>query len=427
MTTSIKLTDIISPNFYDLYKQLKEDLEIVEVWLRGGRGSTKSSFISAFILLGLIRDKNANAVCFRRYENEIRGSVWNQLKLTASRLGIADKWNFIASPFQATYLPTGQKILFFGADKPEKIKSITLEKGYFKFAWFEEVDQFGGMEDLRNIGQSIIRGTDEQQIEFFSYNPPKSARSWANAETKIEKPGRIIHYSDYRDVPKEWLGQRFITKAKYLKETNESAYRHEYLGEEIGTGLEIFNNVTVRAIHEDEVQQFDNIRQGLDFGYAIAPLAFERMHYGSKKRRIYLFREVAGIGISNRIFASKLFKDEKREHTIADSAEPKSISELRNDFDMDITGAKKGPGSIEHGIKWLSDLEEIVIDPVRCPLAAKEFVNYALDIRRDGEIISKYPDKENHSIDATRYALENDSRTSGTVRPAKISARKLGL
>lgn len=375
----------------------------------------------------MMKDRNANSVICRRYENEIRDTVFSQCQWAATVLEVEGKWRFMVSPMQAVYLPTGQKIIFKGADQPKKTKSIKIAKGYIKYAWFEEIDQYGGMEEIRNILQSLFRGGNHKRVAMFSFNPPKSARSWVNREVRLPKPGRFVHSSDYRSVDPDWLGERFIADAEHLLTTNETAYRHEYLGEEVGTGLEIFNNVNVRVITNDEVSTFDHIRQGLDFGYAVDPLSFERAHYDSKKRKLYLFREVSGIGISNRVLASKLTEQEKHETTIADSAEPKSVNELRNDYGLKIIGARKGPGSVEHGVKWLSDLEEIVIDPVRCPLAAKEFVNYALETRRDGEVISRYPDKDNHSIDSVRYGLQDDIGSRSDLKVGALKASDLGL
>lgn len=233
-----------------------------------------------------------------------------------------------------------------------------------------------------------------------------------NQEAKMPKPGRRVHHSTYLDVPREWLGDRFLADAEHLKSTNDTAYRHEYLGEEVGTGLEVFTNVTLRQIDE-EIRRFDRIKQGLDFGFAADPVAFEKMHYDKTRRRLYFFYEYSGLQISNR----KLYREIKSNlhpsvATIADSAEPKSISELR-DYGMSIIGAKKGPDSVEYGMKFLSEeIEEIIIDPARCPRAAKEFVNYSLEKDKNGEVKSGYPDKDNHTIDAARYGLEDDMRRS---------------
>jgi phage terminase large subunit len=408
--TSTRLSNLIAPQFNEIHKLIKNSNN-TEYWLRGGRGSTKSSFLSIEKILGIIKDSEANAIIFRRYENEIRDTVFGQMKWAVNKLGLESYFKFYVSPFKCVYLPTGQQIIFKGADNPQKIKSINLGTGYIKYAWFEEVDQFGGMEEIRNILQSIFRGTTQQQISFYSYNPPKSSRSWANAETKISKPGRIVHYSDYRQVPKEWLGETFIVNAKHLEKVNNTAYRHEYLGEEVGTGLEVFTNVTIRKITDEDKKHFTNIKQGLDFGYAVDPLCFNQMHLDTKKKRLFIFDEISGIGLSNREFANKATTEHKNNITIADSAEPKSIDELKRDYGFKILGAKKGKGSIEYGIKYLQDLEEIIIDPERCPLAAKEFVNYSLEMNKNGEVISKYQDKDNHSIDCVRYGLEGSTKT----------------
>jgi phage terminase large subunit len=382
--TEIRLSGLIAPSFHRLHNELKAEL-FDEYWLKGGRGSTKSTFVSIQILLGLLKDPEANAVVTRRYQNELRDTVYGQFEWTIARMGLGSYFKFQVAPMQIIYIPTGQKIVFKAADNPLKMKSINLGRGYIKYAWFEEVDQFAGMEEIRNILQSLFRGENKKRIVFFSYNPPKSGRSWVNQEAKIPKQGRRVHHSIYLDVPPEWLGERFLADAEHLKKTNETAYRHEYLGEEVGTGLEIFNNVELRIIAQDEIAVFDRIRQGLDFGYAVDPLAFERMHYDRKRRRIYLFAEISGLNLFNRQFWEKA-QQYNDVTTIADSAEPKSIAELRS-WGMKIKGAKKGPGSVEFGIKWLQDLEQIVIDPERCPLAAREFINYRW--RLTGTVLSK--------------------------------------
>jgi phage terminase large subunit len=412
--TKIRLSELIAPSFYELHRELKAEL-YDEYWLKGGRGSTKSTFVSIQIILGMLKDSEANAVVTRRYQNELRDTVYGQFEWTIAKMGLGDYFKFQVAPMQIIYIPTGQKIVFKAADNPLKMKSINLGKGYIKYAWFEEVDQFAGMEEIRNILQSLFRGENKKRIVFFSYNPPKSGRSWVNQEAKIPKQGRRVHHSTYLDVPPEWLGERFLVDAEHLKKTNETAYRHEYLGEEVGTGLEVFNNVELRIITQDEIAVFDHIRQGLDFGYAVDPLAFERMYYDRTRRRLYLFAEISGLNLFNRQFWEKV-QPYNDVWTIADSAEPKSIAELKS-FGMKIKGAKKGPGSVEFGIKFLQDLEAIIINPERCPLAAREFINYSLEMDRSGNVKSQFPDKDNHSIDAVRYGLEDDMihRKTGPV------------
>jgi len=343
----IRLSELIAPSFHRLHKEIKAE-NFDEIWLKGGRGSTKSTFVSIQILLGLLKDPEANAVVTRRYQNELRDTVYGQFEWTIAKMGLGNYFKFQVAPMQIIYVPTGQKIVFKAADNPLKMKSINLGKGYIKYAWFEEVDQFAGMEEIRNILQSLFRGENKKRIVFFSYNPPKSGRSWVNQEAKIPKQGRRVHHSIYLDVPPEWLGERFLTDAAHLKKVNETAYRHEYLGEEVGTGLEVFTNVDLRAIAREEIAAFDRIRQGLDFGYAVDPLCFERMHYDRTRRRLYLFTEISGLNLFNRQFweRAQRYNDVT---TVADSAEPKSIDELRS-FGMKIKGAKKGPGSVEFAL-----------------------------------------------------------------------------
>lgn len=420
---TVKLSEIIAPSFHEIHKQIKSG-SAQEVWCKGGRGSTKSSFLSIETLLTLQKDPKAHAFISRRYDNELRDSVYGQMQWAAHKLNLDHIWRFMVSPMQAVNQVTGQKILFRGVDNPIKAKSINLGFGYIKVFWAEEVDQYGSMEELRTIMQSLFRGEGSGQMAFFSFNPPKSARAWVNAETKIKKAGRVVHSSDYRTVPAEWLGERFLADAEHLRKTNEAAYRHEYLGEEIGTGLEVFNNIKIDEITDAQVSSFDQIRQGLDFGYAVDPVSFGRMHFDRKKRTLYIFRELYGIGVGNRALFDRLTPEERRTLTIADSAEPKSIDELKG-YGMNIRGAVKGPGSVEHGIKWLSELERIVIDPARCPNAAREFVNYALELNRNGEVISRYPDKDNHFLDQTRYALQDDMKQTLSAKTNPRAAMRI--
>ncbi|KJS77700.1 MAG: terminase [Desulfotomaculum sp. BICA1-6] len=422
--TEVNLKKVIAPNFYGLHNDVKKENNI-EYWLRGGRGSTKSSFASVEIILGMMKDADngdfTNAVALRKVKDTLHDSVFEQLAWAIEKLGVAHLWNIPQSKLELTYTPTGQRILFRGADKPKKIKSTKVKKGYIKYLWYEELDEFHGPEEIRTINQSLMRG-GEIFVVFYTYNPPKSSRSWVNHEAKLPKSGRKVHASDYRSVPPEWLGPIFIADAEHLKQTNEMAYRHEYLGEEVGTGLEVFNNVTLREITEEEINNFDRIKQGLDFGYAVDPVVFEKMHYDKTRKRLYMFYEFSGIQVSNRKLYESI-KDQLTVTSIADSAEPKSISELKS-YDMKIKGAKKGPDSVDYGIKFLSeDIEEIIIDPARCPRAAREFINYALETDKNGEVKSSYPDKDNHTIDAARYALEDDMKN----KLARVSTARRGM
>lgn len=403
-----RLKDIIAPSFYEVHNAVKAG-RYTHYWLNGGRGSTKSSFISVEIILGVMRDPSANAVVLRKVGLYLKDSVYEQLKWAIDMLGVDMYWECKLSPLEMIYLPTGQRIAFRGADKPKKIKSTKFRRGYCKYIWYEELDEFGGMEEIRTINQSLMRG-GESFCVFYSYNPPKSQRSWVNSETVNERPDRLVHHSTYLTVPRDWLGEQFIIEAEHLKMTDEKAYRHEYLGEVTGTDAEVFTNLSIRRITDDEIKAFDRIARGIDWGYAADPFHYTVNHYDRTRRRLYIFFEIQQLRLSNRR-AAELVKAENKNNGLitCDSAEPKSIAEVSG-YGLRVIGAKKGPDSVEYGIKWLQDMEEIVIDPVRCPNTAREFGEYELERDLNGNFKDGFPDKNNHSIDAVRYSRESDMR-----------------
>ena len=399
----VNLTNVIAPSFYDVHWDLVDGLH-THYWLSGGRGSTKSSFISVEIILGIMSDANANAVILRKVKENLRDSVFEQLDWAIGALGVRHLWDIPEAKLVMTYKPTGQKILFRGADKPKKIKGTKVSKGWIKYIWFEELDEFTGMEEVRTINQSLMRG-GQKFIVFYSYNPPQSINNWVNAEKKFTRNDRLTHHSNYLTVPKEWLGSQFIIEAEHLKEVKLKAYEHEYLGEVTGTGGEVFDNVQLRPITDEEIRTFHNVKRGLDFGYAIDPLAYNVMHYDKKHKRLYIYFEIYKTRLSNKAAYDLIIQENKDNQLVfADSAEPKSINEL-SQYGLKITGVKKGPDSVDYGIKFLQDLEEIIIDDVRCPETAREFTNYELKKDTHGNFMAQFPDENNHSIDSTRYAM----------------------
>lgn len=244
---------------------------------------------------------------------------------------------------------------------------------------------------------------------FYSYNPPKMIASWVNAEVIVVRPDRLVHSSTYLDVPVEWLGEQFIIEAEELKKTNELAYRNEYLGEPTGTGGAVFTNITLRKITDEEILHFDNIVDGIDFGYAVDPACYGQNHLDKTRKKLYIFNEIYKVGISNKKLHDEIIKVKiGRSEITADSAEPKSIDEMNSYGGLRIVGAKKGPDSIDFGVRWLQNLVEIIIDPERCPNTAREFSTYEYEKDKYGKFKSKYPDANNHSIDMTRYSREKE-------------------
>ena len=415
----IRLSNLIAPQFYDIHWDIIEGKH-THYKLYGGRGSTKSSFISLEIIMGMMEDPEANAACFRRIGNTLQESVFEQLMWAIDALGVAHLWKANLSPLRITYIPTGQRIIFRGCDDPNKSKSVKLRHGYFKYIWYEERAEFEGDEDERNINQSLMRGGDKYVV-FYSWNPPKSLNSWVNQDVLQVREDTLCNHSTYLTVPKSWLGEQFYIEAAELKKRKILAYRHEYLGEAVGTGGKVFDNVVLREIKNEEIAIFDKIKQGLDFGFAADPLAFLRMHYNKKVHKLWIFGEIYQVNLKNREVVAKVRALNPENKIItADSEEPRSIATL-NEMGLKILGAKKGPGSVDFGMDFLAnEIDEIIIDPVRCPNAAREFTTYELERDKNGNFKGGFPDKDNHTIDACRYALEDEM----LQRRARIKNKK---
>lgn len=390
----IRVSDLIAPKFWDVHADIKNHGHM-EYWHEGGRGSTKSSFICTEIILGIMRDPLANAIVYRKVKNTLRGSVFEEFMKVIGRMGLDGYFRAGLSPMEIKYMPTGQKIMFMGADDPAKSKSISIAKGYFGFLWFEELAEFGGMEDVQTIRASVIRGTGtERSITFYSYNPPRSARNWVNAEERKCPPGRLTHKSTYLDVPRSWLGGSFIEIAEQMREMNPKRYEHMYLGKVTGTDAEVFDNITLRMIPDSEIRTFGQTYAGLDFGWYPDPLHFIRCAYSPSQRRLWIFDEYRTVKTTN-AEAWEHLRDEHGltygEEVIADSAENKSIADMRS-YGMQCVGATKGPGSVRAGVRWLQELNEIIIDPARCPAAATEFSEYEFEKDHDGNPVNSLPD-----------------------------------
>lgn len=411
-----RLSEIIAPSFRKVHADIKAGGH-THYWLPGGRGSTKSSFVGTELPLGIMRDASkgliTHGIALRRYGVTLRESVYAQLLWGINALGVSHLWQASVSPMSLTYTPTGQKILFRGVDDEMKVKSIKVDRGYIKYGWYEEVNEFEGEEKIRSVNQSLMRG-GEDFVFFYTFNPPKSARNWCNEYVSRERPGAMIHRTTYLEVPPAWLGEQFLAEAEHLKAEKPISYAHEYLGEVTGTGGEVFDNILGRTITDEEIKTFDRIYNGVDWGFYPDPWAFNQMHYDASRRMLYIFGELTKYKAGNRETADALFAFglTGSDRITADSSEPKSVQDYR-DYGLFCRGAIKGPGSVEYSHKWLQSLSKIIIDPVRCPDTYKEFTEYEYERTKDGEITSGYPDANNHHIDAVRYAMEQVWKRKG--------------
>lgn len=377
-----------------------------EYWLKGGRGSGKSTFIARKMVLGMLGHPGASAMVYRRVAATLRQSVYTETEKAVEALGLRPWCEFRLSPLEIRFKPTDQRIFFRGADDPGKSKSITLARGYFGYLWFEEASEFAGMEDIQTIKASILRGaTAQRPLAFFSYNPPKSAQNWINKEVLVPREGRLVHHSEYRQLPRAWIGDSFVAAAEAMRQSNERAWRHMYLGEVTGTGGQVFDNVALRRITDDEIGALDKFYNGLDFGFAVDPDALTRWGWDQKRRAIVAVAEYYGARTPTDTLAEKTKAVCGGETVRCDSADPRMIAELRK-RGVNALGVKKGPGSVEHGMRWLQDLGQIIVDPARTPNIAREFSAYEYASDRNGNFLAEYPDKDNHTIDSGRYALE---------------------
>ena len=373
---------------------------------KGGRGSLKSSTFGMIIPELMKNHEDVHALVVRKVGNTLKDSVFSQLQWAIDKQNVTTEFGEKMNPLEMTLLKTGQKIYFRGADKKEKIKSIKPPFGYIGILWLEELDQFAGEEEVRNIIQSAIRGGEYAWI-FMSFNPPKSKDNWANKYTANPPADMLVHESNYLDVPRAWLGKPFYDEAENLRKANPEAYDNEYMGVANGAGGNVFSNIEIRTITDEEIAEFDNIYMGVDWGIAPDPYCFVRLHYDRERETVYFITEHVATGDEalNPITAQWIIDNGYDDDYITcDSAEKKSTIDYK-DAGIRARNAKKGAGSVPYGIKWLM-LRKLVIDPERTPFVKEEFPTYEFERDKEGNLISGYPDKNNHSIDATRYALE---------------------
>ena len=418
---NINITDCIAACYLPIHEEVEHGTHSI-FYLPGGRGSCKSSFVSLEIVNGIMRDPSASGIVFRKTAATMRESVFSQIAWAVDALGVPHLWRGNVSPMVFTYTPTGQQILFRGLDDATKLKSIRPRHGIFKYVWFEEFSELSGGNQVRNVLQSVVRGGNDFRV-FCSFNPPISINSWANKYILIPDERATVFRTTYKDVPPEWLGEAFILEAERLQQINPDAYRHEYMGEAIGSGGEVFPTIEAREITDAELEQMQYIFCGVDWGFSVDPFAFIRCSYDNRTQTVFLLDEIVKRGCSNTDIAN-MIKERGYDkapgdnayisiygevyHTkqliICDSAEPKSVADLRS-CGIHALECKKYPGSVNYGIRWLQS-KRIVIDPRRTPHAFQEFTEYEYETTKDGEFLASVPDAKNHCIDATRYALD---------------------
>ena len=404
-----------------------------EFWCKGGRGSLKSSWASIELVNHIQTHPAEHAVAVMKRKNSLRDAVYAQVVWAIHELGLDDEYEAPASTLKIRRKATGQIIFFAGCDDPHKSKGIKPPFGHIGFAWFEECDQFRGMAEIRTVLQSVARGGD-RTLRVFTYNPPRTRDTWANKEADRRRDaGEEVFDSCYTNAPPEWLGSQFIADAEALKEADPQAYAHEYLGEPVGYGGQIFDRVEFREVTDDEIATFERLHAGQDFGWFPDPWAFTLSEWQPGQHRIVTFLELGGNKVqppkaAELIKAALTWSDGvgidgspkeptyHRLRVLSDDAAPDQIAAQR-DEGVKAEAAGKG-GLRDMSYRFLQSVTW-VIDPKRCPNLAREVREAEFEIAAaTGEYSGDFPDGNDHWIDATRYALMDIVARRGAYKHA---------
>lgn len=380
--------------------------------VKGGRGSKKSTTTALWIIYNMMKYPLANTLVIRRVFNTHKDSTYTQLKWASNILKVSHLWKFSKSPLEATYIPTGQKILFRGLDDPMSITSITVEHGHLCWCWFEEAFQVMNEDDFNKVDMSI-RG--ELPKGYFkqitlSFNP-WSEKHWLKKRFfDAEDEDVLAITTNY--ACNEFLGEDDKKLFEKMKINNPRRYNIEGLGNwGIAEGL-IYNNFEELDFDIEEIKKRKNIKSafGLDFGYTNDPTAFICSLVDLDNMEIFIFDEHYQKAMSNKMIVDMIkYKGYAKERIIGDSSEPKSIDDIKKQGIYRIKGARKGKDSILNGIQYIQDFK-IYVHP-KCENTIIELSNYVWDTK-DGNAINKPIDDYNHLMDALRYSLE-DIRLGG--------------
>ncbi|MCI3027701.1 PBSX family phage terminase large subunit [Desemzia sp. C1] len=375
--------------------------------VKGGRGSKKSTTAAQKIIYNMMKYPLANTLVLRRFFNTHKDSTYTQLKWATRNLGVAHLWHFSKSPLEATYIPTGQKILFRGLDDPESITSITVEVGFLCWAWFEEVFQIRDEDAFNKIDMSIRGelppGYFKQLIMTFN---PWSENHWLKPRF-FDDPDKNTLSMTTNYLCNEFLGDDDIDIFKMMKKKNPRRYNIEGMGNwGIADGL-VYENWKEEEFDYSVISKKLGVFSafGLDFGFTNDPTAFIAALVDPRDEKIYIFDEWYKHGQLNKDIAKQIkYMGYNKERIIADGAAPKDIEDLKQMGLSRIKGSVKGKDSINHGIQKIQGYE-VIVHP-RCENTLVELTNYVWD-NKDGSAINKPIDDFNHLMDAFRYAMES--------------------
>lgn len=402
----IKLSEVVAPHFYSVHRAIMS-CSYDTYRLKGGRGSGKSSFIAEEVVQLVIKNPSIDAIVFMKHQNRLRNGAFALYSTAVERLGVSHLFEFKLSPMHCTYVPTGQTIWFYGLDSAEKTKgySPSSKDRYFAITHFEELDQFDGYAEVRTARASCQRGGN-LGWNFECFNPPRNSAHWVNVlcEKESDSESVLIHHSDYRGVPENWLGTIFLNAINELKRIDYEEYEWMYLG--IVTGLKgrVFSKFREEILTDEQVEflKNDGYYPGFDWGW-VAPSVFVAVHYDEDSRTVTFLYEKSWTETSVEEIAMDIRESGYGDCVVQiDGAIPENterflytglVVEAANKYNRDAS------------FQWLEN-KNIVADPNRCPLVCEEFKTYERDFDEvTQEYIDEYPKGNDHGIDATRYAL----------------------
>lgn len=372
---------------------------------KGSRASKKSKTTALWYITNMMKYPDANLLVIRKTYRTLKDSCFTELKWAISRLKVDAWWDIKESPLELTYKPTGQKIYFRGLDDPLKVTSITVEKGVLCWAWLEEAYEIMSESDFDTLDESIRGEVPEGLFKQWTitFNPWNEHHWLKKRFFDVNDDNILAMTTNY--LCNEWLDDSDKKLFESMKKNNPRRYAVAGLGNwGIVDGL-VYENWTERAFTLDEIKQCKT-RSGLDFGYTNDPTAFFVGFLDLDAKRLYVWDEFYEKGMSNKAINNKIVAmGYGKERITGDSAEPKSIDELKS-MKLRIKGAKKGKDSVMNGVQWIQDLE-IIIHP-RCTNFITEISNYTWETDKFGNKLNKPIDDFNHLMDAMRYALEDD-------------------
>lgn len=372
----------------------------------GGSSSGKSFFLATRVVLDVLCGRNY--LVLRNVAKTIRSSCWNEINKAIMRMGLPAYFKINKTDMTITSLCNGCQILFAGLDDVEKVKSITPANAALTDIWIEEATEIA-YQDYKQLDKRLRGLTKHAKRLILSFNPVYKQHwiyteffgYWADDASQYRMKNLTILKTTYRD-------NRFLTSddREALENERDPYYRDVYTDGNWGVlGDVIFRNWKAEDLTEFK-KTADNIRMGLDFGFSSDPCGFVRLHIDKKNRIIYILDEYSERGHTNPQLAEMIKPICARGYVTCDSAEPKSIQELKN-CGINALAAVKGPDSVIYGIQWLQQYR-IRID-LSCQHTINEFTLYQWKQDKDGNSIRQPMDKNNHMIDAIRYATETDA------------------